>query len=262
MAIDLNAYLNRIQYTGDTRPKLETLRALHRAHMMHVPFENLDIHVGRWIELNEEKLFHKIVGERRGGFCFEQNGLFHRILTDMGYAVYRVGARVHRGDGTYGIADGHMALIVTLDETRWLVDVGFGDSFTQPLELAHQRIQTIDGHNFRVEIQPGFVNYSRETQTDVWEIQYQFTLNARPLSHFEEACHYMQTSPQTHFTQKRICSKVTPYGRLTLSDQTLIETRDGQRQKRQLASEAAVDDVLLRHFGIDLTPARQNANRR
>ena len=134
--MDVELYLQRINYRGSLVPNLDTLRSLHRAHMFSVPFENLDIHLGRTIVLDEELFYEKIVGRKRGGFCYELNGLFAALLRDIGYDVTTLSARVADGD-SLGPDFDHMCLLVQF-EARWLVDVGFGESFVEPLLLIRQ----------------------------------------------------------------------------------------------------------------------------
>src|SRR5829696_2117836 len=122
--MNIEAYLKRINYNGPLEPTAETLRALQVAHLLSVPFENLSIHAGEPIVLDEETLFTKIVGTRRGGFCYECNGLFAGLLRALGFEVAMLAAGVARPDGTFGPEFDHMTLIVTLED-RWLVDVGF-----------------------------------------------------------------------------------------------------------------------------------------
>src|SRR5690349_19482536 len=128
------AYLRRINYGGPTQPTAETLRDLHRAHLLAVPFENLDIHLGREIVLEAERLYAKVVERRRGGFCYELNGAFAGLLGALGFDVEMLAAGVGRADGSFGPLFDHMALLVKLDEP-WLADVGFGEGFREPLRL-------------------------------------------------------------------------------------------------------------------------------
>lgn len=261
MSEKLQAYLQHIGYSGSNEPTIENLRAIHRAHMMTVPFENLDIHVGRWIVLDDDKLFHKIVNEQRGGFCFEQNGLFSAMLREMGYDVVRVEANVRGSDGSYSIPMNHMALLVNLEGKRWIADVGFGDSYLEPLELDNPEPQPIDNRHFKIEHDGVTGTYQYLDDDGNWQIQYRFFFVPHNLADYEDACYYMQTSPKTHFTQKRICSKATAEGRISLSDLRLIERKGKSRTESSLENEAAFDTALLEHFGIDLTPARMSANR-
>src|SRR5262245_26549659 len=128
------SYLRRIFYHSGLEPTPETLRKIHLSHMLRVPFENLDIHLNRLIELNVDSFFQKIVQNNRGGFCYELNGLFAELLKSLGYSVTLLSARVTRADGSFGPDFDHMTLLVELDQ-RWIADVGFGDSFLEPLLL-------------------------------------------------------------------------------------------------------------------------------
>ncbi len=130
--MDAAAYLQRINYDGPLAPSAETLRQLHLAHLLSVPFENLSIHRHEPIVLNDDALFEKIVRRRRGGFCYELNGVFAALLRSLGFNVTMLSAEVANNEGEFGEPFDHMTLMVTLDE-RWLADVGFGDSFREPL---------------------------------------------------------------------------------------------------------------------------------
>jgi N-hydroxyarylamine O-acetyltransferase len=230
--------------------------------MMSVPFENLDIHVGRWIVLDEERLYQKIVNERRGGFCFEQNGLFYAMLREMGYEVIRIEANVRHGDGSYGeVRMNHMALLVNLEGKRWIADVGFGDSFTEPLEVDNPYPQRIGNEQFKIEHDGVTGYYWYPNEDGAWEIQYRFFFEAHELGDYEAACHYMQTSPNTHFTQKRVCSKATTDGRVSLSDLRLIERVGGVRTENMLADEDEFEAILWERFGVNLETARMMADR-
>src|SRR5215211_7363791 len=148
--MNIEAYLKRINYNGSLEPAAETLRALQVAHLLAVPFENLSIHAGESIVLNEDALFDKIVQNRRGGFCYEANGLFAGLLRALGFEVAMLSAGVARRDGGFGPDFDHMTLMVTLAE-RWLVDVGFGDSFLEPLLLDSRDEQVQGTRAFRID---------------------------------------------------------------------------------------------------------------
>jgi N-hydroxyarylamine O-acetyltransferase len=245
-----SAYLERVGYRGFVEPDIHTLRALHRAHLQAVPFENLDIHLGRPIVLDEALLFDKIVTRRRGGFCYELNGLFSALLRHLGFKVWRLSARVVDGSGGYGPEFDHMTLLVELNE-RWLADVGFGDSFRDPLRLDERGEQVQGSGRYRVvEGDDGLVLL--QAGSEGWQPQYTFTLRPYELDDFAETCRYHQTSPDSSFTRRRVCTRATPVGRITLSDRKLIVTRNGSRQERLLESECEVYTALRDHFGIDL----------
>lgn len=247
--VNVSAYLQRIGYRGSLAPSIDVLRELHRAHLFSVPFENLDIHRGRPIILDEARFFQKIVERRRGGFCYELNGLFAALLRQLGFRVTRHSARVY-DDGAFGPEFDHLILIVYLSE-RWLVDVGFGDSFIEPLRLDERGDQPQAGRVYRISVEGEewtMLEYEAEAPSD----GYRFTLQPRQLADFAEMCRYQQTSPQSSFTQKRICSRATPDGRISLSDWKLIVTERGERRERDLGSEEEYAEALRAHFGIVL----------
>lgn len=248
--MNLNAYLERIGYTGDTAPMADNLRAIHRAHMFSVPFENLDIHLGRPILLELPAIYAKIVEQRRGGFCYEQNGLFAHMLTAMGYRVSMFEARVIGDDGALGIPFDHLALMVDLEE-RWLADVGFGDSFVEPLRLDVPAPQLRNRRHYRVHHDGRFGTMAVK-RADGWHDDFRFEMQPRQLGAFAPGCNYHQTSPDSSFTQRRVCSLATPQGRVTLAGLKLIETVNDVRTETQLPDEAAVQSTLKAVFGIHL----------
>ena len=219
-------YLKRI---GSGRPDVldaVSLRELHEAHLRAVPFENLSIHLGEPISLNEDALVAKIVAARRGGFCYELNGAFSFLLEVLGAKVSRVSARVH-GSGGLGPPFDHMALLVQLADGSgpWLADVGFGSHTSYPLLLDSRADQEDSGGTFRLaDAADGDVDVLRNG-----EPQYRVELRARAMEDFAPTCWWQQTWPQSHFREKTVCSRLVPGGRITISARTLIETRDGGR---------------------------------
>ena len=218
--------------------------------MFTVPFENLDIHFGRRIDCDEARILHKIVHERRGGFCYELNGAFAALLRALGFRVTLLSARVAREDGSYGPEFDHLTLRVDLEEP-WLADVGFGEGFLEPLRLESRMEQQQGGKVYRLTSIDRL--YGLEVMAEgKWKKEYAFTLQPRELSDFAGMCHYHQTSPESHFTRQRICSLATPEGRITLSDEKLIETRGGSHQERLLSEEQEWRAKLRELFGMVL----------
>ncbi len=249
--MNVDAYLRRLNYYGPRTPALETLHALHRAHLLAVPFENLDIHLGRPIVLDERAFFEKIVTQRRGGFCYELNGLFAWLLRALGFRVTLHSARVTNGGGHFGPEFDHLVLLAQLEE-RWLADVGFGESFRDPLRLDDPEPQAQPFGVYRVNHEGDQWTMLERSPNGQWNADgYAFTLQPRQLSEFAEMCHWQQSAPESHFIQKRMCSRATPEGRMTLSDMRLIITTHGQRQERELASEAEYAATLREYFGIE-----------
>jgi len=247
--LDIASYLHRIDYSGTTEPTADTLRRIHHAHMLAVPFENLDISLGRKIVLDEDAILHKIVERRRGGFCYELNGAFATLLRTLGFHVTLLSARVARADGGESPEFDHLALRVDLG-VAWLADVGFGDSFVEPLRLEAGADQTDPAGTFRL-VQDHDRWYMQRAEPDGnWRPQYSFSLQAHRFDEFAGMCHYHQTSPESHFTQNRICSQATSQGRITLSEMKLIVTKKGQREERRLSSEDERITVLWEKFGI------------
>lgn len=251
--MDVEAYLQRINYRGVREVTAGTLRDLHLAHLQAVPFENWSIHIGEPIVLDDEVLFAKIVGRRRGGFCYELNGLFAALLRALGYEVAMLNAAVW-GEKGFGPEFDHMALLVSLEQP-WLVDVGFGDSFREPLPLVAGQEQVQLGQVYRLVPEGEHYVLQRrpeDSSPDAWQPQYRFTLQPHTYADYAAMCHYQQTSPDSHFTQRRVCTRITPDGRITLSGQRLIISRHGERQEQELADEAAVLAALREYFGIEL----------
>jgi N-hydroxyarylamine O-acetyltransferase len=248
--LNVPAYLERIGCGQPLDPSAEALRSLHRAHLFTVPFENLDIHLGRKIVCDEARILRKIVNERRGGFCYELNGAFAALLRTLGFRVTLLSARVAREDGSYGPEFDHLTIRVDLKEP-WLADVGFGEGFLEPLRLDPGMEQAQGGRIYRLtRIDDGFV---LEVMAEgKWKKEYAFTLHPRELSDFAGMCHYHQTSPESHFTRHRICSLATPEGRVTLSDEKLIETRGSSRQEKLLSGDQECRVKLRERFGVVL----------
>jgi N-hydroxyarylamine O-acetyltransferase len=251
----VRAYLDRI---GAQRPSVldeATLRALHRAHLMTVPFENLSIHLNEPISLEEADLVSKIVTRRRGGFCYELNGAFALLLEALGADVVRVAARVY-GDGRLGPPFDHLALVAGLPggSGPWLADVGFGSHSTYPLRFDIGPQQDDPAGRFALaDAEAGDVDVLKDGQP-----QYRIERRERSLEEFVPTCWWQQTSPASHFTRSTICSRLTEEGRISLSGRTLIRTAGRSRTEQHLPSDDAVLAAYREHFGVNLdrVPAR------
>jgi N-hydroxyarylamine O-acetyltransferase len=247
--MNIEAYLKRINYDGPLGPTAETLQRLQVAHLLAVPFENLSIHSGEAIILDDESLFKKIVERRRGGFCYELNGLFAGLLRNLGFDVAMLSAQVANAEGVFGPDFDHMTLVVTIDE-RWLADVGFGDSFIEPLRLDHRGVQLQGNRAFRVVADGERLVVQRSNDGGDWQPQYRFGLHPYQYADYVEMCRYHQTSPMSHFTKGRICSRLTPQGRISLTDMRFITTEHEDRRERSVTSQEEYAEILRRDFGI------------
>ena len=252
--MDIDAYLARLGYFGPRAPTAATLAALHLLHLQAVPFENLDIGRGVPIVLDLEALYAKLITHRRGGFCYELNGVFAELLRALGYTVDLLSARVW-GGGVFGPEFDHLALRVTggaLPEPL-LADVGFGQSFLRPLRLVPGVEQADASSRYRLT-QTGaeWRLDALEAGAVEWAPSYTFTLTPREFGDFAEMCVYQQAAPDSHFRQGPICSRATPEGRVSLSTGKLIVTAHGQRTEQALPDLTAWNAALHRHFGIVL----------
>jgi N-hydroxyarylamine O-acetyltransferase len=248
-ALDIPAYLRRIAYTGPLDVSPDTLRALHLAHLYAVPFENLDIHLGRRLSLDGDALFDKIVIRRRGGFCYELNGLFGALLCELGFRVTMLSAEVARQSGGFSPTYDHLALRVDLDEP-WLADVGFGNGFRMPVRLDDTAEQPQGDSLYRIVPDGEYRTLLRRDLDGDWTPQFRFTLQAHALADFAERCLYHQTSPESHFTQGRICTLATREGRITLSDMRLILNTPAGRTESVLTGESEYAATLRERFGV------------
>jgi N-hydroxyarylamine O-acetyltransferase len=251
--MDVDAYLRRIEYDGPRVPTAATLRSLHRCHLFTVPFENLDILLGTPIVLDIDLIYDKIVTRHRGGFCYELNGLFCALLRALGFRVEMLSARVRREDGGFGPEFDHMLLKVELDEP-WLVDVGFGDSFVDPIIFHAGGADQVNGHSYLVL-----------PMKDEWELLredikgrvplYAFRDAPHQLSEYRDMCTFHQSSPESHFTKSWICSRATPEGRVTVANMRLIVTRGTEREERELRSQKELRACLHELLGVTLDGA-------
>ncbi|HLH60907.1 MAG TPA: arylamine N-acetyltransferase [Ktedonobacteraceae bacterium] len=221
-----------------------------------------------------------------GGFCYELNGLFVWLLRQLGFEATLLSAEVASSSGGFSPPYDHLTLLVhELDGSDWLADVGFGDSFRLPKRfVAGVEQDDTDGHRYRlVPAEDKDERYAQreywilqQLNAEQWEPQYRFTLEPHNLSDFSERCSFQQNSPESHFTQQRVCSLATPTGRITLTahslrfnaanaqlpsyeqagreeaDLRLITTLHGQKEERQLQSEDEFQAILAQLFGIVL----------
>lgn len=240
-------YLERIGAPTPGEPTIELLRDLHVRHQRTVPFENLSIHLGEPILLDEATLVAKIIDRRRGGFCYELNGLFAQLLRALGFRVALLSAQVFTPGGGLSHPFDHALLRVDLDE-RYLADVGFGALASYPLRQDWPEPQADPGGEFLVVDAPhGDVDVLLNGTP-----QYRVEARPRELSDFAPTCWWQQTSPDSHFTRSLTCSRLTDDGRVTLSGNRLITTVAGERTESVLADDDAVRAAYRTHFGIEL----------
>lgn len=251
MNLQLSDYLKRINYHDTLRPDLETLIGLHRAHLLNISYENLDIHRDCPLTVDIDAIFRKIVTDRRGGWCFEMNGLFGWALREIGFDVTLLSSTVGRGEMGRPVVEGtHLILLVQLDRP-YLADVGFGNGVLEPIPL--------EVGTYR----QGFLEYALRLDGDRWWFENQeyggagfdFTLKAHDLNDFAPMSHFLQTSPDSGFVRTTVCHRFTADGFVTLRGATLrritqdgaheqvIETLDAYHQTLENVFDLHLDDV-------------------
>ncbi len=248
--IDVERCLKRIGYSGPTEPTLDTLRALQNAFLLKVPFENLDIHLGRQIRLSSESIYKKIVSRKRGGFCYECNILFFDLLSGLGFQVEYLSARMVKGS-TIGPEYDHMVLLVHL-EHDYLADVGNGQSCREPLRIDGANRATSEGYAYRAGTQGKDYALYYQQSNEAWTPRFLFTLTPRNRAEFSDMCHYHQTSPDSVFTRQRLVTIATLEGRVTLTDMRVSATKGSEKQEKVVTSEDEYYEILKQKFGIEI----------
>ncbi|MFZ1320579.1 MAG: arylamine N-acetyltransferase [Ignavibacteria bacterium] len=253
----IKEYLNRIGFNGDINPSNEVLFQIHAGHMLHIPFENLDIHLKNKIILDKDHLFNKIIKNKRGGYCYELNGMFYLLLKEIGFDVKMISAQVSIGEDLWTPDFSHLALIVKTDKT-YLADVGFGDNFFEPLLFEKDIIQKDiiqkdkAGYFKIVKDSEGYFKLMNSDEGNDFKDGYRFTLNEYKWSDFEKMNVYQQTSENSHFTKNRICSLATSSGRISLSNNKLTVTENGEKKITEFEDKNEFNKILFEKFQIRL----------
>jgi N-hydroxyarylamine O-acetyltransferase len=258
---DLSAYLARIGVKEPPAATAEGLAQLQRAHRLAIPFENLDVILGRGVAIDSDSVFAKLVTARRGGYCFEQNRLFEDALIALGFIVRPLLARVWLGAEGPPPPRTHTLSLVTLDGQDWIADAGFGGSYCPPMPLADgEMAEAPDGAVHRLMRDP-LHGWMLERQSDpaagadaAWQPQYSFGLDPVFASDLKMSNHWTSTAPDTRFTSLRIVSIVLPHGFANLTDRA-YRRRNGDKEASGEIDDPRVYRMRLSLlFGIDLTP--------
>jgi N-hydroxyarylamine O-acetyltransferase len=247
--LDLQAYAERIGFTGELRPSTECLHELHLAHATHVPFENIEVLMRRPVRLDLASLWKKLVEGRRGGYCFEQNTLFAAVLEHIGFRVTRLAARVRMG--AVGIRSrSHMLLAVEADGRQWLSDVGFGgDALLSPLAWLPGETSGQFAWKYRlIEESPGYL--LQTWRGEGWVDLYSFTMEEQHAVDYEVSNYYTATHPDSFFRKQLMVHLPRPEVRVTLMHRRLFERRPEGVSEVLLADEAAVLETLATRFGL------------
>jgi len=228
--MNVDRYLERIGVDRSSiSADIDSLRLLQRSHLLSIPFENLDIHWRRPIILDLNRFYQKIVEERRGGFCYELNGLFNELLRELGFKTRLISARVFNGT-THGPEFDHAAIIVRIADDEYLADVGFGDFAAEALSFVMSVEQSDPNGVFVIRrLDDEYLEVAKRVHGEWWKSEYIFQDISRELSDFTEICDFQQYSPESHFTKGKLCSIMTATGRKTLTDSKFIVTANGER---------------------------------
>ncbi|WP_410769929.1 arylamine N-acetyltransferase family protein [Fontibacillus sp. BL9] len=245
----VNKYLNRLKLQHPLPPVLDTLQKIQKHHLLNIPFENLDIMNGTSIDLRTDQLWVKVVEHHRGGICYELNGLLFHLLREIGFDVRYISAQVLEDGDRFD----HVLLLVSLEEDRWLVDVGFGNHAFEPLKLVVGVVQTDLNGQFRI-MMTGQDTYQifKQASGKQDSLEYTFSLEERKLEDFRERCLYFETSPGSRFRKNRVCSLERENGRISLTDDKLILTENGIKTDKDITTEQEFDRHLSELFGIVL----------
>lgn len=251
---ELDRYLLRIAMDAPVRRDAATLQRLHQLHPLAIPFENLDSWLGRQVSLEPAAVFAKLVDGRRGGYCFEQNLLFREALENLGFAVQGLAARV-----VWNLPAGvtlprtHMLLLVTVDDTRFIADVGFGGlTLTAPLVLDDTSVQTTPHENFRIT-HDGIHYVLQAEVAGTWQALYRFGLDEQTPADYAMASYYVGTHAQSRFVQQLIAGRPGAAMRHALLDNRYSRHYVGKAsEQHHLGGASELRAVLQQDLGLEL----------
>ncbi len=248
---DCNAYLQRINYDGEKTPTIDTLKALHHAHLYTIPFENFDIQLGRGIDLSPEAIFEKLVHQNRGGYCYELNGLFLMALKDFGFDARPLLGRVHITGTPTGRS--HQIELITIEDRHWIADVGFGtDTPRVPMPLELERPIEYDGQKTRL-VDAGHFGFMLQAEKDEeWIDNYSFDLAYVYPADFDYANYYNSTKPGSFFVSARVAMLPVKNGALTILNNRLKKKVGKEEIVQELEEGQPYLDALKNHFSIEL----------
>lgn len=250
--LDLDAYMRRVGHDGDTAPTAQTLAALHRAHLAAIPFENLDVVLGRGIAVDLESVQAKLVERRRGGYCYEHGVLFAAVLERLGYEVERMLARVGGEELERPRAPTHMTLRVATGGERWLADVGFGSGLLRPLPFDEGGPHAQGGWTFALASTGSRSWALRELRGGEWVTRYGFDEQRLHAADVVMANHFTSTFERSPFVGKPVVTRRDEDSIRSLVDRRLtLERPDGTLDERDVADDE-IGALLRETFGIPL----------
>lgn len=251
--MDLEKIKERINYSGEFRPTYEVLKELQMQFLLHVPFENLNIHLNIPLDYSSSQVFHKIVEQKRGGLCYENNSLFYDILKAIGFNVNFIKAEMFKGLPLKNDENHmHMALLVQIDDEMYLVDVGNGKSFGNPIPVKNKTFSKGEDSDYIVDdFQEIKALYFKDSDGKLTP-RYVFGLEPKTREDFKKACIFIETSPESVFLKGTLASQYQANGRETLTGSKVIATTDAGRSSLIISSKEDLKQHLEETFGIFL----------
>lgn len=249
LPINKEAYLVRLALEQES-PSLSFLKHLHRAHLLRIPFENLDIHYGRKIILDVDKIYQKIIREGRGGFCYELNALFYHLLGSLGFDISIASAQVYQ-EGAYSQEFEHMLLLVRLDDATYLCDIGFGELFSEPKKMTTDIPQLDFTNYYKFDHLDDYWILKKSVNNSAFTPMYRFMEQSRELIEFVPRCDYHQVSPDSKYVNTKMITQLFREGRVTLTDRLLVKNLFGEIVESPILNEDEFHIKLQENFGID-----------
>jgi N-hydroxyarylamine O-acetyltransferase len=251
--VDLKAYFDRIAFTGEARTDLATLKALHRAHLLAIPYENLDVQLGRPVTTDPAVAFEKIVGRRRGGWCYEMNGVLGLALTEIGFKVTRLAGGVMRAVNGETAVGNHLVLLIDLAGDLWMADVGLGGGTLEPYPLAAGPL-SFAGYGFDLDaLEDGW--WRLRNHPHFGAPSFDFQTSAAEPAQLAERCDWLQTAPESIFVGHLIANRYRETEVLQLVDRVLQRITPQRVEKSVIGSADELVTILADGFGLDMPQA-------
>lgn len=250
--MNIEKYIQRIGHKHQLSISHECLKSLHQCHVMTIPFEALDVQLNRTIKLDLESIYDKVILKNRGGFCYELNYLFYSFLTQIGFDCSMVSSRIF-DNGSYGPEFDHMSIVVKLEED-WLVDIGFGDLFIEPLKIHSNQNQEDRFRTYKIQELKGeeFLLLESLKNKNDFRKKYIFNLKTRSIDAFSDQCHYKQFSPESYFVKNRICTLPTAFGRKTIMNDVFKVKFNDQVKKIKINNKTELIKILKEEFNVSI----------
>ena len=251
--MDLQKVRERIKYNGEFKPTYEVLKELQNQFLLNVPFENLDIHLGVSLNFSSSSVYDKIVSKNRGGLCYENNSLFYDILKEIGFNVIFIKAEMFKNLPLKNDDDHmHMALLVKIDKEIYLVDVGNGKSFGDPIPILNRSFSRGEDAEYIVDDFDDIKALYFKNSEGQLVPRYVLDLFPKKREDFKKACVFIQTSPESPFLKGTLASLYQPHGRETLTGSKIINTSEDGRLSMSISSREELKKYLEDDFKIFL----------